>query len=507
MLTPARLIRFVCHLTLIGVMIGVHTVPALAQATPTPIEITRTPPPTNTDGSGDLLTGVWPRALAFDTLGNLWVANGFEGTVQRISEETGKPVEAPVKVGRQPTAMVWLDVTKTLWVASYDDANLTPVELDGTGKPVAREPIPLGDSRPVGLAISRGTLWIITQVENTASDKDNLIKFDPATKKELSRLTVGSFPTAIISSKTDSNPDDSLIFVANGHSDTVSVVDTKLESGKGKVTQTLSDGIPAFPFSLVFDGTYLWVGSYECKYSSEKCAESQVGRVRLGTGKSEPVGGVLPGRQVFTIFTLGHMWTANGHGEGIADFTVAANEGKRRIIPDVKSKGGRDSYYGIVLMTSRFVYVADWTNDRVHRFRAPGPVEVPPTPTPLPPTATFTPLPPCNPDPRFAPRLKPGDKGRVIDDTFDLVVRVRKEPNFTAATLTGKGFSVGEEFTVLEGPVSNNKLIDPKGENRDFSCFYRVEGLKDKEKVGFITEGGLENTDGKDKRYYLEPLR
>jgi YVTN family beta-propeller protein len=480
----------------------------LAISMPTPImaqvkEPTRVAPTLSPNGEGEILTGAWPRTMAVDSFNNLWVANGFDSTVMRIDEGTGKQLEAPFPAGTQPTAMVWLDATKTMWVASYDDAALIPIEID-QGKPITRAPIPLGDSRPVGMAISGGNIWVITQVRDSLISKDNLIRFDPASKKVLSRLTVGTFPTAIISSATDTIPDDSRLFVANGHDDSISVVNTRANNGSGEVIATVTEGVPAFPMSLAFDGQFVWIGGYLClNNENDRCVDSKVARLNTQNGKAEIVPDTLPGRQVFVSFKQGHTFVANGHGEGIADTNVVTVAAQRRIVPPATN--GRGSYYGAVVMTKRYVYVADWTNDRLLRFLAPGAIEIPPTSTASPPTVTPPPSPtpePCNPDPKFPPRLAPGMVARVINDEFTDELNIRKEPNFDPNVRTGNLFALGEEFTVLEGPFPNNRAIS---NTNNASCFYKVKGIKREEFAGFVSEGGLESS-GKDKRYFIEPV-
>jgi hypothetical protein len=495
---------------LAAIVAGLFVMPSAPSAAADEI-MTRTPPPLKENGEGELLTGAWPRAMTLDPAGNLWVANGFDNTVIRIDEVTGKPMAGgPVSVGIQPTALAWLEANRTLWVSSYEDASLTPVVVDIQSRATAGQRVLLGDSRPVGMAVSGGTLWVITQVNGSLTAKDNLIKIDPASGKILGRLTVGRFPTAIISSASDSNPDDRLLFIANGHDDSVSMVDTRLDNGNGKVVTTFTDGVPAFPISLAFDGSFLYIGSYECKYDKEKCLESQIGRINVNSGKSAPIpGGNQTGRQVATFFGAGHVIAASGHGEGISDTNVVTVEQRLELIRGTRaSKAGQESYFGTILMTKRFIYIADWTNDRIIRIPAFGAIPIPPTPTfaPITPTVppTVTPIVICNSDPKFPPQFKPGMKGRIVNDTFVKPVRIRKEPNF-GQNLTGKQFGLGEEFTVVEGPFANNQPLDPKT-NPDESCFYKVEGVNDKSKAGFITEGGLAS-DGKDKRYYLEIVK
>ncbi len=474
-------------------------------------EPTRVPSSLSAAGEGEILTGIWPRTMAVDTSNNLWVANGFDNTVMRVDEGTGIIIDVPaIPAGSQPTAMAWLDATKTMWVASYDDASLIPIEFD-QGKPVKREPIFLGDSRPVGMAVSGGNIWVITQVKDSLITRENLIRFNPATKTILSRLTVGTFPTAIISSATVANPDDRTLYVANGHDDSISVIDTRQDNGNGKVVATVTKGVPPYPMSLSFDGIYLWIGSYECvKYDKDNCSESKVARINTFTGEPAPVPDNLPGRQVFVSFNSGHVFVADGHGDGIADLNVVTAISTRKIMNPPKN-AGRGSYYGAAMMTKRYLYVADWTNDRLLRFVAPTPIAIPPTPTFSPPTITPSPAPPtptpqpCNPDPKFPPRLTAGMKARVIDDAFKVQLFIRTQPNLEDSSRVNplKLFDVGEEFMVLDGPFANNKPIT---KTNSASCFYKVEGVKRKEYAGLVTEGGLER-DGKDKRYYIEPVK
>lgn len=511
--TPKTMLKKVIFSLLITtVLVG------LAAAGPLPVQAqsangtpgaTRTSMPLNAQGEGDLLTGVWPRAMVVDTNGDLWVANGFDNSVIRLSGNTGKQIGEPVKVGTQPTALIWLAATNTLWVASYDDASLTPVEFD-KNVPVARQAIPLNESRPVGMALSAGNIWIITQVSGALTPKDNLLKFDPASKQIISKLTVGTFPTAIINSASETIPNDRQLFVANGHDDSVSVVDTVANGGKGAITTTITEGVPPFPFSLVFDGATLWVGSYDCVYAQDRCSESTVGRIDMQKVKPIAATSRTAGRQVFIALSIGHVFSATGHGSGYADINAVTADGRLQILQNVPV--GKPSYFGALATSKQWIYIADWTNDRVIRKLPPVAIAIPPTPTALPPTAVPPPTtqptatPPCNPDPDFPPRLSVGSVGRVVDDKFIKPLNIRKDPNFLSDSLTGKQFLLGDEFTVLEGPAANNKPLDDK-KNPDASCFYRVEGLKDKTFAGWITEGGLQKTDGKDKRYYIEPKK
>ncbi len=504
--------KVIFSLLIAAVLVGLAAagpLPAQAQSANGTPGATRTSMPLNAQGEGDLLTGVWPRAMVVDTNDDLWVANGFDNTVIRLSGSTGKQIGEPVKVGTQPTALVWLAATNTLWVASYDDASLTAVEFD-KNVPVARQPIPLNESRPVGMALSAGNLWIITQVSGALTPKDNLLKFDPASKQILSKLTVGTFPTAIINSASETIPNDRQLFVANGHDDSVSVIDTVAEGGKGAITTTITEGVPPFPFSLVFDGATLWIGSYDCVYVQDRCSESTVGRIDMQKVKPIAATSRTAGRQVFVALSIGHVFSATGHGSGYADINAVTADGRLQILQNVPI--GKPAYFGALATSKKWIYIADWTNDRVIRKLPPVAIAIPPTPTALPPTAVPPPtipptaVPPCNPDPDFAPRLSVGSVGKVIDDKFPINVFVRKEPNFLATSReTGKFIKPGEEFTVLEGPVANSKPIDDK--NPDASCFYRVVSAADKTLSGWITEGGLQKTDGKDKRYYIEPKK
>lgn len=479
-------------LTLAVVVLGSGLVsnPAQAQGTFTPVG-----PTLNPKGEGELLTGIWPRALGFDGA-NLWVANGFDNTVLRLDEATGKPLTgALAKVGAQPSAMAWVEIQTTMWVASYDDFTLTLVDKTGkvtqTLSPQNGNPL---DGHPIALTFANGFIWVVTQA------KDGVTKFDPLTFKPIKKISVGEFPTTIISSF-----DGKTLWVANGNDDTISVIDTTKDGGS--VTATFKEGVPPFPISLTFDGTFLWVGSYDCNYKDKECKDSKVAKLNATTGKLADTGLTLPGRQVALFYANGHVWLADAHAQSVTDVNSQTNQ-ENGLSARTLMVSPKASYAGAVLMTSRFVYMSDWLNDRVLRIRIPDPIA---TFTPGP-TATITPIPsptaipptevPCNPDPNFPPRLLPGDMARVIKEKVsseNIEVNVREKRDRASKSLGN--FTVNSPpFKVIAGPKSSEDAAKEK------LCWYEVESA-DGALHGFITEGGRKKEeDGTRSRYYIEKV-
>jgi DNA-binding beta-propeller fold protein YncE len=72
--------------------------------------------------------GALPRSLAFG-LGYVWVANGEDGTVDRIDPEAGEVAGDPIPVGAQPASIaVGPD---SVWTADFGDSTVTELHPDG----------------------------------------------------------------------------------------------------------------------------------------------------------------------------------------------------------------------------------------------------------------------------------------------------------------------------------------------------------------------------------------
>ena len=449
----------------------------------------------------DIPTGVWPRALGFDGT-NLWVANGFDDTVIRYDESTGNPIDittnkpfvidpvkaplsnAAIPVGQMPAAMAWDSVHNTMWVAGFDDKSLTLV--DATGK-VEKTLAPIG-GHPVSIVYAGTFMWVVVQ-SRAGDGKDGVWQFDTTQGKEqaVKSITVGAFPTAITASPDNKPP--LYLWVANGNDDTISVITDPTNSKTTADSSKFTTTIPPFPISLAFDSAGLWIGNYA---NTDDHTQGTVIRLDALTGQLAAQPGKPTGRGVNVYYGSGHVFVATGHGQSYTFFdqTGTQNSGD---IPLNVLKQNPNSYTGAALVTNKYVYVADWLNDRIVRFTPPSAVVPNPTPlataTPIPPTATFTPTPPgCN----MPPQLETGDNADVINDQFKQPVLVHKDPVQDAKNLTGKQLNPGDKFTVLDGPV-----VDTAHNN---VCMYKVQNA-DQSISGWIVQGDAGETP---PRYYIE---
>ncbi len=431
-------------------------------------------------GSNEVTSGVWPRALASDGT-NLWIANGFDDTVQRYSEDTPpKKVGEPIKVGAMPSAMAWDSVQQKMWVAGYNDLSLTVIDQNGKATPAFASLI----GKPVAMVFAGTFLWVVVQAKT-----GKVIKINTAALKQEKSVDVGNLPTAIAAST-----DGKRLWVTNGDDDTVTPIDITKDGGSA--LDLFKDSIPAFPIDITFDGAFLWIGNYEGKIVKVDALSGAATDTKLD----------LPGRPVGVFYLNGHVWIANAHEQSITD--VDSQGAGLNGLEARKSMTNHDtSYAGTVLATAKFVYMADWLNDRVIRLAAPAIIAVRPTTlptlTPIPPTATATP-PPCNGNPKFPPQFKPGDTGQVVTDADKRAVIVHKDsPSDDPKTKIG-ALLPGQKFKVIEGPFVNANP-DPKAVK---VCFYKVQGLDDASALaGYITEGGYPDSQPKEAHYFIAPVK
>jgi YVTN family beta-propeller protein len=114
---------------------------------------------------------------------SVWVANSGDGTVSRVSTESGTVV-ATVRVGAGPTALV--ATSAAVWVANTLNGSVTRIDLP-TGR---RMTIPVG-SEPAGIAAGGGSIWVANEGDGTLS------RLDPATGTPVGApITVGHGPTS-----------------------------------------------------------------------------------------------------------------------------------------------------------------------------------------------------------------------------------------------------------------------------------------------------------------------
>lgn len=472
-------------------------------------------------GTPDLPTGVWPRALAFDGT-NLWVANGFDNSVIRYDEASGNPLDkttnkpftidpakaplsnAAIPVGQMPDAMAWDSVHSTMWVAGYDDLSLTLVDASGKTQTLASSDSKLA-GHPVAMVYAGTFMWVVGQ-SNQGSGEDGVWQFDTSKKQAIKKIKVGAFPTAIVASS-----DGKLLWVTNGNDDTVSLID--LSNLQSSANATFTTTIPAFPIAVTFDSSGLWIGNYA---NTDDHKQGTAVRIDSVSGHLAALDGKLNGRGVNVYYQNGHTFIATGHGQSVTDYVSQLGQqntqnGLGADMPLSTLKEDPNSYAGTVLATSKYIYVADWLNDRIVRFPMPAAVAINPTPqasaTPLPPTLTSTPPPPaCN----APPQLHKGDIGEVKfepdhptdRENWNADVIVHKQANTTSPIL-GKIAALhynepeSQKFTVNSEATLDSDPSDTKfGANL---CFYNVT-TADGKLTGWIVQGYLKGQD----RYFIE---
>lgn len=460
----------------------------------------------------DIPTGVWPRALGFDGT-NVWVANGFDNTVIRYDEATGNPIDkttnkpfvidpvkaplsnAAIPVGQMPAAMAWDSGHNTMWVAGFDDKSLTIV--DASGK-VQNTLGPIG-GHPVSMVYAGTFMWVVVQ-SKAGDGKDGVWQFDTTQGKEkaVKSITVGAFPTAIVASPDNKPP--LYLWVANGNEDTISVITNPTDSKTTADSNKFKTTIPPFPISLAFDSAGLWIGNYA---NTDDHTQGTVIRLDALSGQLAASPAKTTGRGVNVYYGGGHVFVGTGHGQSYTFFdqTGAQNSGD---IPLSVLKDNQNLYTGTVLITNKYVYVADWLNDRLVRFTPPSGITPNPTnpasATPLPPTPTLSPTPPaCN----LPPQLHKGDIGEIKYEPSDPnnakhmndPVIIHDQPT-KSGKLLGQILSVAhsEKFT-----VNSEATLDTKDPGN--MCFYNVT-TADSKITGWIVQGGAgENP----PRYYIEP--
>ena len=147
-------------------------------------------------GQQDIISGIWPRALAFDGK-NVWIANGFDNTVLRIDEASGKPTDkAPIPVGAMPDTMAWDSDLNLMWVGGYNDQSITIVKADGTiAKKLTVKDGTTLTGHPIAMAYMLGTMFVVGQ-NNGADGEDGVWAFKTS-DFSFAKTTVGNFPTAI----------------------------------------------------------------------------------------------------------------------------------------------------------------------------------------------------------------------------------------------------------------------------------------------------------------------
>jgi hypothetical protein len=223
--------------------------------------------------------GGFPEALAFDGA-NIWVANANDDTIQKIPVATGVP-GAPIAVGGQPDALVFDGAN--LWVANSDDETIQKIPV-ATGVPSS--PIGVGGT-PLALAFDGASVWV-------ANYEGTVRRVPVTTGVPGPPIVVGSKPYGIAFG-------GSAVWVANDGDDTVQ----RIPVATGVPGPPI--GVGHEPFGMAFDGTNVWVTN---------SGANTVQKIPVATGTPSPP--IAVGRfPDAVVFDGANVWIANGNGNSV----------------------------------------------------------------------------------------------------------------------------------------------------------------------------------------------
>ncbi|WP_395752862.1 IPT/TIG domain-containing protein [Prosthecobacter sp.] len=245
--------------------------------------------PGTTVPSATLVCGWNPYALAFDHSDNLFVANFFDGTVSKFAPGVVSPSATLTGLG-SPTALVF-DSAGNLFVSNFH-VNTVSKFAPGSVTPSATLS---GLGGPVSLAFDNfGNLFVANYQAGTVS------KFAPGATTPSATLTGLSNPTALAFDSFGS------LFVTNSSADTVS----KFAPGAITPSATLT-GLGG-PFSLAFDSyDNLFVANFHGVTVSKFVAGSTTPSSAL-TGVNPPSLTGINQPQALAFDRSGDLFVANG---------------------------------------------------------------------------------------------------------------------------------------------------------------------------------------------------
>lgn len=126
--------------------------------------------------------GDGPEGLALAGDGTLLVGNRLDGTVSRIDLASGRPVGAPIPVGKGANRIAVRD--DVAWVTLFSEGAVARVVLS-TGQVL--EPVEVG-ALPYGIVAGHGSLWVANSAASSVS------RIDPATGRVEATIATGYGP-------------------------------------------------------------------------------------------------------------------------------------------------------------------------------------------------------------------------------------------------------------------------------------------------------------------------
>lgn len=412
-------------------------------------------------------TGAFPRAMEFDGT-NVWVANWIDNSITVLDATDGsivKTLRGRGVVGQRPVALAWDG--SYMWVANWQDNRVFRLTPDGELQ-FAVGPSE-GIQQPIALMYDGAHIWILNQ--GTGQQRGSVTKIVTRTLEILGSYPVGRFPTGMVW-------DGENIWVPSGLDDTVTVLDAA--SGQ----QVAEIEINNMAISIAFDGIHVWISHYD----------GTVIRIPIANidSKEEFKPDLVPGRPVYLFYAFERIWIANSDANSVTNL-------RARTAIQISTIESEGEFAGTIVATTNRIWVANWLDYSIKPVDVPDALEdtINPAPTvasnpevwlprePATPTLfpTFTPTEViCNTP--FAPRLRPGDRGRVEDFVNRIPLHLRETPGRETEETIIESIKVGTFFTVLEGPVCINDEWWFRVQLDDTRQGWFIEALKDDPQSG-----------------------
>jgi len=191
-----------------------------------------------TDTSAGTIYMGYLRRIAVDST-NTYIWGTNSAGVIRIEIAT-YDISGPLAVGNNPQGIAISPDNLTVWVANYQDNTVS--YINAATFQVYGVPIPVG-SRPLDLVVTPTTVYVINSNGNTVSC------ISTSSYTVTNTFTVGNNPQRIAIS-----PDNSILWVANTNSNTISVIDSTI----GFPIQTINISHPV-ALAISPDYSSVWV--------------------------------------------------------------------------------------------------------------------------------------------------------------------------------------------------------------------------------------------------------
>ena len=169
---------------------------------------------------------------------------------------------------------------------------------------------------------------ILTKVYVSCWNDNSIAVVDPANARVISRVQVGSNPTAMLL-----NPSHTRLYVANSNDDSVSVIDTDNDKEIERISVRLSDGVPPgnSPEGLALSGDDLYVAN---AHSNSVAVVELSGKAQDNARATETrstVRGFIPtGQYPSAVAVVGEtIFIGNGKGTGVQNSSVIVDNSGR----------------------------------------------------------------------------------------------------------------------------------------------------------------------------------